>query len=565
MFRCTQKYLLFVSLILGLVGCGGQDTKTVDELNIKTITEINFQRDQVLGFWQSSNTQNLSFEFFDTLAGGRLRTHDESVATGKIYRSGVVIDRFFWDIETSGTVTLNIIEKACYLIPLNACTVERTATINASGNNVDGADWEVAFDNNLDGMSDQKLNDSFHRSVIDIENFTFGSHVLQTADHDYFDFPIIMEVSSTNVSVLLDVINTPISVTTDLALNEFGQIEFNNIDGTVVQTDVEVFIEEKGYQDIVLREWYENVVLLKSIDNSYTLTFEVHSEVVLPDGVSRDSVRLEGVESIKKYTLSGNLISEFDKGFTILPNDTYNTLIRTRKMLLNSVTFISETRGIASRIGIANDDIIYDFSWSQSESGEVTLDFDNFSDLSFKFVKPVTGGYQVLYTIEDVDFGTTYSIHDFVTTANIILPELIFPGRFIVKSDDGYSELVANFKDDNTAEFEASTSDLVLGGHWFIDVEGDVISFECTDRFGLNITDYETCLTGFSTVGDDELRTLSFGHIRRMRFLHQNGNNYVVKYNAILWGGFGEESDDFDDLLNWTYRFVRVGDWENEE
>ena len=133
----------------------------------------------------------------------------------------------------------------------------------------------------------------------------------------------------------------------------------------------------------------------------------------------------------------------------------------------------------------------------------------------------------------------------------------MFPGRYQIYSNDSFSTIPVSFTADGKVTF-ANTDD--LAGRWFINDDGELVSYECTDLAGNAITDYDRCLESFEFIGTEGEYT-DFSHIRRLKFLHRDGDDFLIKYNASFYGGPFNVVGATDYLtVNWTYRMKRIGD-----
>lgn len=578
MLKLKLNTVVIATFIIFLFGCNTQKEQSASEIEQVNVEALKLQQQNVLGYWQADNNNDFAIEFFaSTLLAPRYLIEDDSIQTGRFYRQGQLGGRFYWQAQSNGNIELIIVDAACFLTPINQCQTASTAQITVDGSDIDNASWSIAFDNNLDDIVDDEVIENLSRAHIDASQLSTGEHFLQLSENGYFDVPVRVFIDNNNIAIDLDQFETRITQTASLSTNEQGQIAFGGEESLAVQRTVEVFVEDQGFQDLVLNEWYENVLLSKSIDNAYTLAYDIHRQLVLPNGVTKGMVQSSHIEGVSHHTISGNLVSQFVAGFSVSALESFNTEIK--HSVLNEINFTSDTHGNIARIGLANNDagLSYEFRWTQHDDGMLELVFDNagqvihnekydqvsdITNIRIKFIQPINGGYQALFIVNYLNEGLQYEIHDVVPQTEAIDTSTILPGRFLVESSDGYSEITANFTDQNTVEFQGSANTLAVEGFWFVDTNGDVVSFECNDLAGAEITDYATCLEAMDHIFDGN-RTISFGHIRRMRFMHQDGNNFQVKYNAIFWGGvFGE----FDTIAsaNWTYRFLRVGDWINE-
>ncbi len=185
----------------------------------------------------------------------------------------------------------------------------------------------------------------------------------------------------------------------------------------------------------------------------------------------------------------------------------------------------------------------------QATDGTLTVTFDNGLSGTIRFISAFAGGYRVLFTLPHPVLGKEHRMHDMFIETPSILTEKDFPGRYIVHSVDGVSHNEMVLHADKTATG-------VVGGHWFQDTNGDLVSYECTDLKGVDIPSYADCDATFNT----DFSQVSFSHIRRLRFMHREGNTFLVKYDANVYGArFSIVDRDYWGIA-WTYRITRIGD-----
>jgi hypothetical protein len=294
-----NKYFrwIFIILILSLVSaCNDVDQKSDEELLESQAKIKKLQTDSVIGYWNSESS-DFSFEFTASTFGGALRLVNESVQTGKIYKNKSLIGRFYWEISSDGTISINTVENSCFTVPANLCVVASKVTIIAIGDSVENANWNIFYDNNNNGDNDLEENVVFTKKAMTLADFSVGKHYLQTADNDAFDIPLLINISNNGIDLQLDIFDEPVTLSTKLELDDNGQFYFGDFKSLSVNRSVEVFIDEQGYQDLVLNEWYSDVILYKSINNSYILTFKTHSELEIPDNIDVTSVRRDELEN----------------------------------------------------------------------------------------------------------------------------------------------------------------------------------------------------------------------------------------------------------------------------
>jgi hypothetical protein len=283
----------------------------------------------------------------------------------------------------------------------------------------------------------------------------------------------------------------------------------------------------------------------------------------VPEGISEDAINLDDFIPLEKRTRLVRYIDTFISAPEINAGDNFFSAIRfsftNTSALINDILFDSTTSGTLSNKDTAggNKTLHVDFSWEKSADETIFLETPGGTLFSFKFIREIPGGYSVLTTIESSDREEkAYVVHDFVKDSGFEITNDMFPGRYQIDSNDGFSNIRVSFAADGTVRFQNVDG---LGGYWFINEEGNLISFECTDLFDVVINDYATCLDSFNLIGTSS-RYTQISHIRELKFLHRDGDDFHVKYNASFWGEvLGVVGPNYITPA-WTYRMRRIGD-----
>ena len=97
------------------------------------------------------------------------------------------------------------------------------------------------------------------------------------------------------------------------------------------------------------------------------------------------------------------------------------------------------------------------------------------------------------------------------------------------------------------------------GTHYYCYYVAITIFMRCSDLFDVVINDYDICLDSFNLIGTSS-RYTQISHIRELKFLHRDGDDFHVKYNASFWGEvLGVVGPNYITPA-WTYRMRRIGD-----
>jgi hypothetical protein len=216
--------------------------------------------------------------------------------------------------------------------------------------------------------------------------------------------------------------------------------------------------------------------------------------------------------------------------------------------------FTSDSKGTLSYSLPFNDALAEskEFTWSKADDGTLTMSFANIGDVKMRTLQKINGGYQVLYSLPDKNYGAVYRIRDLIYDEPLVVDEASIPGRYkfisISPLPNGTHEYDLTFHKDKRITG-------VVGGYWFQDNNGDIVSYECTNLLGQAVVHYDECVKAF-----DNLIDFKFTHIRRLKFVYKNGNEYQAKYMGSQFTGPNSEGKYYYSNFPLTYRWTRVGD-----
>lgn len=576
LFRPTAK--LASIYLLGIIcsACSGGGTASTSA----DVVTVSVNKEQVIGYWTPKGGSNESYDFI----GSATESPYSGIRTGRIFKNGLISNLFYWDLQLNGTISLTLVDPNCASRPLTACSTVGTRLIDARGSNVQDSTWNVSVDSNGDGIADSSFVDVYHRNEIDIAAKLNGDFFLTRLNNQVFDNPIYGNVNSGQMTIRLDDFFTPVTLKAIAYQTKLNQIRFESNATTPVSVTQQFFIAGSGYQDLTVKEWFENVTLNTSAPNQYILSYEQHKKVQLPDGVLPSAVTFEvgsarlSLTDFETTQIKANvvgLVDQFVTGVSIKPNDVFYVSLEldfTKSNAGNVLKFTSPTDGTVSSI-LANHPNdppeTKNFTWIQKPDGSVLLSFSGYGDVNLRFIKPILGGYQVVYSKPTFPNGETYRIRDFVADSSPVVNETNLPGRYVFTSSGALPNGTHEY---NLTFHQNKTVSGVVGGFWFQDTNGDIVSYECTDIFGRAITDYASCSAAL-----DNTSLVNFAHVRRLHFIQKDGANLQSSYNASVYGTrtflvFPPSGDPFTstkfftavgspaESISLTYRWTRIGD-----
>jgi hypothetical protein len=550
MMRSTLKLALFFGAAALLAGCGNNDGSSSQAGG-------GFNPQDMTGAWVPNTAGNEVYEFYSYATDAPYAANNAPVEkTGRVYKAGGLESFFTWSAQADGAIKLRLSSRTCIERPISTCPATGSATIAASGDAAQGASWSVSSDDNGDGVVDRKVSDVYKRQELDLSKLADGEFFLQRGE--LFDVSFSGNVSNKKLSIRLIDTATPVMATAELdpakrrslALSAGAPVavwqSFTGADGAKVRLPVKM--------------WYENIKLMAAANGGFILEYDFHRDVQPPAPVDATvQAAIAEFELVQKKSRSLALVDKFVRGPVIAPLDRFNTLLQLDFNINwvtgsagNEVVFTSRTDGVVSHTDFNHGKYSESraFKWVQKEDGSVVMTFTNGLAVTMRFIKPIAGGHRVLFTLPDALLGTRYTSHDFVKeSAASAIAESELPGRWAFIKDDGVTINEVTLNRDKTTTG-------IIGGYWFLDTNGDVVSYECTDLQGRQISSYAECDATFNT----DFSSVSFAHIRRLRFMHKDGNDYAVKYNGNVWGArYGVVDRDYF-MIAWTYRFKRIGD-----
>lgn len=552
--------VIFSVAIFCLAACNEVEQKSDDEISANQVEATNLQVKNVIGYWEPLNSDNYAFEFFPSLVEG---VNTNQLMTGRLYQNNQVVGMFSWRITENGQINLDLREFSCPNRPLSVCEIKSSMNIEASGNDTGKSFWEVNHDQGNDGEVDVVFDDTYEKKRLDLSMKKLGELYLIPIE-EYFETAIVAgEKSNDNIELTLLNLNEAVSVSSSPTNSPTSKLSFN--DSAIVSSSRDFDISDVGMQTFTIESHYENIELRASVNNAYAYSYEIHRTVIIPDEIDENLVDFDDFSALDKRTVLVRYIDSFIDAPEIGSGDSFFTHINSLEIQeqffeTNDITFDSLSTGFLTEQNLIQDSLTrqLNFVWEAPSDGSIMLNVADGSSVKIKFIREISGVYSALMITGSSDSTEKqYTVHDFVKNNNFEITDDMFPGRYQVDNLAGYGKTYINFYADGTVNF-TNFDFQNLGGYWFVDNQGALINYECIDLLGNEINNYDECLDSFNFVGTSS-RYTQFSHIRKLAFSHRNGDDFIVKYDASVWGGvFGSEPDYSS--LHFTYRIKRVGD-----
>lgn len=557
MIRMNVRLLLVSFFFLVLAGCGGGSggSSSTAVQGAADSGPVAVFDTQVFGAWTAQDGSNEAYEFY----AAPTEAPYTGLKTGRILKNGQIVSMFHWSILPNGSIRINKVARSCPDRPYDRCATTGQVTITAHGNSIFHARWQAEFDDNMDGVIDRKVSDVYDRQEIDLTNIAQGEFFLTRSEN--FATPLQGTVANHTLSVRMVDFGQPLNLSLNFPSGKGRSLEFASGEALALQGVVTLDVQGAAPTEFPVKRWYEHVELSRNATGGFILEYETHAKVQIPANLDRALVVLGTTETPEKKSRSLSVIDKFISTATIAAGDKFATAMQldfNPQWVIdgvgNELQFTSALAGQVNHRDLNHDKYseTRPFNWSRLPDGSLALDFGQGIVISVRFVKPVNGGYQVLYTFPHPTLGVDYLVHDLIKESAPVLTENDVPGRYVFTSTDGLTQDEVTLHKDKTVTG-------IVSGFWRLESNGDLVSFECYDTANKLITRYEDCLASL-----DDLTKVHFVHVRRMRFMYKDGNNYQVKYDANLWGE--RPTDGFGGIffpnyigISWTYRWVRVG------
>jgi hypothetical protein len=561
-----RLFIFFVLFPVCFSGCSfdKKEIKNVDNTAPLRLSEM-----QIMGYWMSPDSANNTYEFFSAETED-FNLNPTELKTGRILHKGTVLNQFYWNIENDGSLNLHVVDSKCNARPLTSCELFRSEKIVVRGSLGRGTIWAIELDSNSDGVVDNLIEGSYQKKSIDPSLFPSGEFFLNY--YENFSVALRGNIESKKLTIEFPGVFwgvTPLSdampLVADLPKGKIENIEFKGGVNTAVKYKQQLNVNGIGATEFVVKMWYDRVVMFASEEGKYSITYDVFREVQVPAGMNPDLIDQSQVPKHKTEARVVNLIDKFIAGKPINAGETFYSLIKLDFNLNlagdgggNKIVFLSDGKGKVYRQDLYKNKYseMRDFSWQQDADGAINLTFPGLGQGVVRFIKAIGGGYQVLFDLPITGSERRrYFVHDWIKDEGIVDMSQFIPGHFIVGSNDGTTFFEVIFHHDH----KVSVSVEGVEGYWFKDSDGSIMSYQCIDLQERPVTGYDECYSMFEHVGSENSKA-SYAHIRRIAFLHHEGNEFSAAYDASVWGGlFGIVEREYMGF-NWTYRWRRVGD-----
>ncbi|MES2296358.1 MAG: hypothetical protein V4582_04915 [Pseudomonadota bacterium] len=543
MTHTTLKAALCALALAALAGCSGGGSSTpTPALAAGVLTQA-----QIAGYWAPSNSANEAYEFFNS---PHLFPYN-GLKMGRVLRGKESQGLFFWDANSDGSIKMTKVAPSCETRPITACPVLSVANIVPSSS----AGWKLSFDDNGDGVIDRVVTDTYKQHELDLSTLPQGEFLL--AKGEQFEGPWLGFRAGNQFGIRMQIANQPVPLSATIPSGPVHDIVMNGTgEASAVKSSSNFTMVDGSKKSIPYKVWAENAVLSAGVEDGFILSYELHFKILYPADVAPSSVLPGTFETPQLRTLAADRAT-FVHGPTIKANDHFATYLPvdfdpdwSLTQSGNDLKFTSATDGVLSYVDIHGGKYSDHraFNWKQKDDGTVVMTFPNGLSIDMRFIRELGGGYVVAYTIPDPLLGQTFLMHDLIIDNGPIMTDAEIAGHYTFISSDGVSINEINLHKNHTITG-------IVGGYWFRDTNGEFVGYECADLAKHDIPDFATC----SAQLDDTSKS-DFLHLRRLRFLRQNGNQLLVKYTADVYGGrFTAHGRDYTTVAL-TYRFKRVGD-----
>jgi|GEM_PF-4419064 len=439
MFSNSSKFCVVTLMLLAMISCGGKVeselTAAENQIQVQKIQNL-----QVVGLWRSPESAT-GFEFFSSVING---PEASGLKTGRVLDGNSVKHQFWWTASADGKIQLNLVSPNCNARPLSYCEASEQVTITARGDNAKSSIWTIEYDQDYDNISDRTDVYPYTKELIGIEDFSHNELYLQ--ESEYFAFATRLDVSGTQVSVHLIHLDETLVAHGELMAAGADLVQLATTEDASVIESQSFYVEGVGYRDLEVQKTYQNVVLRKSSGNGFSVAYDIETEVLIP--AELDGLRIDtgSTQERVSFTRVGNTVGDF-----LTESRVSNGMIAAGKQFVTFIPYLFNDEivllGAGNRLSfntdeagsLSRDDInagenarAVNFTWQENDGGELLLTLDGGDTVGIRFVKPITGGYQVLYSIDSEEHGEAYVIHDlFESKLRMDMSDQI-PGKFSI-------------------------------------------------------------------------------------------------------------------------------------
>ena len=545
MKKNNLKYLLLLSFFSIFVGCGGGSGG-----NKSTASGTSTVAKQMVGYWAPTNPANESYVFFAGLGKPDDEGDPSSLQTGRAYNGNDFVAPFYWTSNTDGTIRVTKLALGCEVSPLDKCRTTSIVTIIPGA--TEGANWKLSFDDNADGTVDRTVTDVYAQPMLNLSTLPQGEFLMNVAEQT-----ANLELgfrSGNQVGIRMQVAGEEIALTGLIPSGATRSISFSGSSEANAVNSAYTFKMTDGLRrSLPVKVWLEQVVMSAGVNGGIIIDYELHQKIQFPTDVAPASVILNSYEVPKKRSVIYGRIDHFVHGPTIHENDKFVSWLPVGfkyNLFLgagNQLKFTSPTQGTISHTdfhgGTRSEKL--NFSWVQVADGTVNMNFANGLPVTMRFVKDISGGYLVVYTLP----GHSYLMHNLIIDGpQVVMTENDFAGRYVFTGSDEVTNFEVVFHKDKTVTGAVS-------GYWFIEPNGTIVSYECTDIAGHDIANYDQCYAQMS-----DTSKVKVVYIKRLRLLNRTNNIFLFQYDAEGIGSrLGGASGDDYKQISLSYLWRRVG------
>ncbi|MBQ4847135.1 hypothetical protein [Pseudoalteromonas sp. MMG005] len=552
-----MKYMVILGALALVAGCGSQQYNETQVVSEKKAFKVKSEY-ALLGSWKGDTAQiEFHGSHFNQVFSNSF-VQQSQVQTGRYSHDGIV-QKFHWSLDSAGIVTLNIVDGTCGIVPLDYCNVSAKKQITLSGSDISAATWEIKTDGDLDGVYESTTSERVVRNEFSDTQLHAGKQFLKLSDN--FDRPLEMVVNDDVVNLLLPIstASTHKYVRLSGAVKQSDHsIIFDKHEGTTLSEPQRFKVANEADVLLDVESQISDVVLRSGLGDSVVIDYLITRKIVMPDNLTASQLDLSQFKVTERHTIVTKESVALLSDLSINLNETYYSKIpagfsASADGAGHQIVFHEGNTGVISFIDPSSDNAenTQTFTWEYKNDQQVHVALANGISWDLGFTGTVLGGYSAIYQNESNDiYG-----HDFLTQGYVD-PNTLVPGRFTLENTDGLSTVDVEFKENGEILIQAGP--ISFSGFWAVTDEREIVSFECEQHDGVLVTELDLCKSQLQLIGTDE-STLKFGHIRKFKFLHSNGNKLVSTYNATAWGEpltTGAVPVHF----NWVYRWQRVGD-----
>jgi hypothetical protein len=472
------------------------------------------------------------------------------------------VNLFYWDLDCNGAIVLHLLDANCSVRPLSQGDVIGIIKIESEDGFQKKSKWLISIDREQSGSFHEEISEEYNRKDIFLSNIPHGEFYL--LQYENFEEPAVGEFIDGKLIIKIFDFGEPIDFSVSLCEESLPDIFLNVTENEGIYTTHSISLENDLLKDVLVKRWVKQVRLVASANNKLVIYYEMRSEIQASSDIKRDSINVDEYEKTIKKSFIVTVVSGFVSGPRISASDVFYSRVRidfNPEWMLgtsggNEIIFTSSTEGVVRYIDIFENkhSSSRHFTWCQRDDGSVMLSIFNFGDILIKFIKAVSGGYQALMIYSDKDnlHWRCPQVHYWLVDNDPSVTHKDFPGHYRFTSDNGWAQIDIILHKDGTV---TSVPEWLVGGHWFQDANGDIVSYEYIDAGGSASANYDECYASFNCLSKD-----SFSHIRRLRILNKENNIFNLKYDAALYGArFGIAGDNYYTVA-WTYTWTRVGD-----